>query len=339
MDTSQILLRLGFALEKDQPHISGERFLLAPNKQVLVGRQLDTNQRVIIKISHLIKGKQEIRQEKKVRDILMSFAFSRKVMFFPKEIFFGLRQSYLILITEFIEQDKVFVARTLSEQTAIIMHSFKTREAFHAKTFNRVRKASKTFPILRSQDYLTNFGQFKKTLGKNLTMEQAEQVLQTNAAVIEKHGNYLIHGDFVPHNFRVRDGALYILDYSAFHFGNKYEEWARLLNYMVIYNPSLEKKLRLHVLTKRSASDYLDLRLMRIYKIGQLLDFYTRSLPKTTAKLHTLTNFRIKFWQTVLKSVLEDKPVADKTIKAYIKARDRLRSAEEKKRQKEFTLV
>jgi predicted solute-binding protein len=129
------------------------------------------------------------------------------------------------------------------------------------------------------------------------------------------------------------------LDYSAFHFGNKYEEWARLLNYMVIHNPALERRLKKHIVNMRGETDYLDLRLMRIYKIGFLLAFYAQSLDKTSSDLHALTKRRIKFWHEVLQSVIDDKNLDEGILEDYLKNRDHLRSPEEKRRQKEFTLV
>ncbi len=343
---AQLLATLGFVLEKEQPHISGERFLMAPNKLVLVGVQTANNLKVIIKISRLIKGREEIRQEKRVRDILSSFAFTKKVMFFPSEIFFGRRGEYLILVTEFIPQEKVFIARPLAEQFSIIIHSFKTREAFHSRTFKRVQKAARTFPVFDGNTYLDNFKGFKasvvshyKNLALSRLLSQSQHILKQNIKIIEKHNNYLIHGDFVPHNFIIRGKSLYILDYSAFHFGNKYEEWARLLNYMVIHNPALERRLKKHIVNMRGETDYLDLRLMRIYKIGFLLAFYAQSLDKTSSDLHVLTKRRIKFWQEVLQSVIDDKNLDEGILEDYLKNRDHLRSPEEIKRQKEFTLV
>ncbi len=319
---------------------------MAPNKLVLVGIQTATNLKVIIKISRLVKGIEEIKQEKKVRDILSSFAFTKKVMFFPREIFSGKRGVYHILVTEFISQEKVFIARPLSEQFSIIIQSFKTREAFHARTFKRVQKAAKTFPVFDANTYLDNFKNFRgivvshyKNLALSKLLSQSGQILKQNIEIIEKHNNYLIHGDFVPHNFIISDKSLYILDYSAFHFGNKYEEWARLLNYMVIHNPALERRLKKHIANMRGETDYLDLQLMRIYKIGFLLSFYAQSLDKTSSDLHALTKRRIKFWQEVLQSVIDDKNLDEGILEDYLKNRDHLRSAEEIKRQKEFTLV
>lgn len=342
---SSLLNSLGFNLEKEQPHISGERFLLAPDKLVLVGRRIEDGLQVIIKISNLLKGKEEIRQEKKIREALSSFVFSKEVMLFPREIYFGGYSPYLILITEFIHQEKVFISYTLKKQFSILLEAFKTREAFHRTNFG-ADKVSKTFPILQTKDYLENFKGFQASIlhyypmpGVEETMGAAWESLKNNEAIIEKYCQYLVHSDFAPHNFRIKDNSMYILDYSSFHFGNKYEGWARLLNYMVIHNPALEKKLQEHILNKQGESEYFDLRLMRIYKIGYLLKFYTQSLSKTASNLRVLTNHRIEFWEEVLRCIIQDKAVDEKILEAYIKNRDTLRSAEEKNRQREFAVA
>ena len=56
----QILKTVGFELEKDQPHMQGERFLMMKDKFVLVGRQQKDGLRVIIKTSNNPLGKKEI---------------------------------------------------------------------------------------------------------------------------------------------------------------------------------------------------------------------------------------------------------------------------------------
>jgi len=130
-----------------------------------------------------------------------------------------------------------------------------------------------------------------------------------------------------------------MLDCSSIHFGNKYEGWARFLNYMVIHNPELEQFLNEYVLKNRGTNDYLNLRLMRVYKIGYLLKYYAESLEKTTGNLNTLTLKRINFWHEVLKAVLSDTQLSKEILQDYIENRDDLRSEEEKKRQREFSVA
>ncbi len=78
---------------------------------------------------------------------------------------------------------------------------------------------------------------------------------------------------------------------------------------------------------------------MRVYKVGYLIEYYTRSLEKTEGDLHDLTQKRITFWHRVLESLLEDKPLSQELLVEYKEKRDHLRSEEEKKRQKEFAVA
>jgi len=335
---SRLLVNLGYILDKEQPHISGERFLASPDKLVLVGKSTKRNLRVIIKMSRLVRAKDEIRQEKKIRDLLSSSALFKKAILLPKEVYFGRRGPYQIFATEFVEQERVFITYPLKKQISIILKSFQKRE--------KLKVNNKFFPSLEASDYLENF---KKSQNSVLVhydsptvegiMNDGLKLLQENEAVIERYGGYLVHSDFAPHNFRVSGNSLYTLDCSAFQRGNKYEEMARFLNYMVIHNPALESKLKQYILNERGGEEYLDLKLMRIYKIGYLLEFYTRSLSKASLDLHALTSCRIEFWEEVMRSVIQDRPVDEKIRKSYVENRDNLRSAEEKSRQREFALA
>jgi hypothetical protein len=165
----------------------------------------------------------------------------------------------------------------------------------------------------------------------------------SSSKLIDKYGNYLSHTDFVPHNFRVRDRKIYMLDcspeYRTVHFGNKYEGWARFINYMVIHNPELGNILADYVRKNRGEEEHMSLRLMRVYKLGFLIAFYTESLKSTTGDLLELTRERIGFWHEVLKFILGDKPVSSDFVKEYKDKRDKLRSEEEKKRQREFAVA
>lgn len=340
---SQILKTLGFNLDKEQPHISGERFLASPDKLVLVGEKVSNGLRVIIKMSRLIRAKQEIRQEKKIRDILSSFPLFNKAILIPKEICFCQKGPYNIFVTEFIPQKRIFVSYPLKKQLSIILKIFRAKEKFNGNTFKRILAMFETFPYLRAKDYLENYKKFQastllhyRTPGIEEAMRGGLETLGSNESVIEKYSNYLVHTDFAPHNFRIVNDSLYTLDFSAFLFGNKYEELARLLNYMVIHNPALEKKLKSYILEFRGETEYLDLKLMRIYKIGHLLKYYTQSLPKTSYDLLALTIHRIEFWEEVLRCIMQDKPLDEGILKVYLENRDNLRSAEEKIRQRGF---
>ncbi len=75
---------------------------------------------------------------------------------------------------------------------------------------------------------------------------------------------------------------------------------------MLQYNPALEYLLMEYVRENRGEKEYLDLRLMRIFKLALLLDFYTSALAKTEGGLHTITRLRITFWTDALIAILGD---------------------------------
>jgi len=109
-----------------------------------------------------------------------------------------------------------------------------------------------------------------------------------------------------------------------------------------------EKKIELitknHYLSKylkenRGEDEYLSLRLMRIYKIGYLLNYYTKSAAKTNGDLHDLMVLRLSLWKKALEAVLNDKALEENILNDYLIARSRLRSPEEKERQKEFAIA
>ncbi len=331
------LTALGFTLETEQPHISGERFLMAKNKQVLVGHD-KTSKRVVIKISNMAEGQEDITKEKRARDMLASLSFALDNILFPEEIYFGKKDGYVIWAIEFIEQEKVFVEYTLEEQFFLILRAFEAQEAFHATTFEHEKKVEGLFPILHAKEYFSEFAKFEID-----GLKEAEDFLLSHKQLIDKYCNYLTHTDFVPHNFRVRNRKIYMLDCSpeirTVHFGNKYEGWARFLNYMTIHNPKLEKLLGDYIRKNRGEEEYLSLRLMRVYKLGFILNFYHKSLVNTDGDLKELTLERIDFWREVLKYVLEDKEMPEGFVEEYKKKRDTLRSDEEKKRQKEFAVA
>lgn len=339
-----ILESLGFRLDSEQPHISGERFLMQKDKQVLVGTDA-SGSKVIIKVSNKPSGKQEIDNERITRNLLSSVVFSNDNILFPKEIYFGETNGYTIWVTEFIPQDKVFVAYTLEEQFFLILRAFEEQEAFHATTFEHLKSIDKFFPVYHAREYFAQFKEYRQnttSLGNtalNETIAKAEELLISSKRTIDKFANYLTHSDFVPHNFRIKSKTIYMLDLSAVHFGNKYEGWARFLNYMVIHNPKLEKLLGNYVRDNRGPEEYLNLRLMRIYKLGFLINFYIKSLEKTDGNLHALTLERIDFWHEILKFILDDKEIPDAFVEEYKNKRDSLRSEEEKKRQREFAVA
>ncbi|MBP6858750.1 MAG: hypothetical protein KBC33_02880 [Candidatus Pacebacteria bacterium] len=335
---------LGFELDPQQIHISGERYLMTRNKLVLSATRISDGKAVIVKASNHPDGQKEISTEKIARYTLMSIEFASEYILFPAEIYFGTKGGYMLWIAEYIPQEKVFVAHSIEEQFFLVLRAFEAQESFHATTFEHLKTIQKNLAIFGPDKYPESFKAFPVKVGTALTeigadpqpLADALKLLQSNAATLNKYANYLTHTDFVPHNFRVRNHALYMLDCSAVHFGNKYEGWARLLNYMLIHNPKLEQMLSAYIRANRGEDEYLDLRLMRIYKIGYLLDYYARSLEKTSGDLRELTKLRLSFWLDMLRAIVSDTPPDPKISETYRAGRDGLRSQEEKERQREF---
>lgn len=332
-------------LDPEQLHISGERYLMMKNKYVLSGKEKMSGRRVIVKASNIPDGIREIDQEVQVRNLLLQISFAKDKIKFAEHIKDKKSDGYYVWATEYIAQDKVFVEYTTDEQFFMILKAFEAQESFHATTFEHEKTIKSLFPVFHAQDYFAEFRRYKEGI-KSLnnteldrTLDMAEKFLRENKQSIDTYSNYLTHTDFVPHNFRVKNREVYMLDLSSVHFGNKYEGWARLLNYMVIHNPELEKSLSVYVRKNRGEEEYLNLRLMRVYKLGFLLDFYTKSIIKTERDLKELTFERINFWHEVLKFILNDQEIPSNLIGDYKSKRDNLRSEEEKKRQREFAVA
>jgi hypothetical protein len=335
-----VLHELGFTLDSEQPHITGERYLMSGKKLVLLGTNAE-HTRVVIKISSDIHGKVEIRHEREARETLLNLAFAYFTFLFPKEILYTDKSGYTVLVTQFIEQEQTFISRPTKEQFFLAIRALKTQEGTHATTSSHTKIIKNIFGIWEASDYI---GSFKRLMHETVlklpqnkeliaSLHQAEEFLLKNSYTIDQYCGFLTHTDFVPHNLRVHNGEIYLLDHTGLRFGNKYESWARFLNFMTLYNRELEEALVSFVKNNRTPEEHLSLRLMRVYKIGFLLSFYAKSLEKTEGDLHTLTLARIEFWRKVLESILQDSALKEEVITAYKNERDSLRSFEEKERQ------
>lgn len=348
---SALLKPLGFSLDEHQPHVSGERYLMAGGKLVLAGVREDGS-KAIIKTSRHRDGKKEIESEKRSRDLMLSLSFAEKKILIPEELYYGTSDEYIFLIMRFIPQEKVFVAHTIEEQFFIALSAFEAQESFHATTYEHIRTIKDVFPVLSAAEYIQDFERLKESILLLYPNESLREVLENadtflkqnqNRRTIDRYASCLTHTDFVPHNFRLAENTLYMLDcvpnYATVHFGNKYEGWARFLNYMLIHSPELERLLATYVRDVRGESEYLSLRLMRAYKIAFLLEYYARALGKTTGDLHTLMLARIAYWREALRAILEDRSLSNEVTEKYIATRNMLRSDEEKKRQREFAVA
>ena len=350
---SALLKPLGFSLDEQQPYVSGERYLaigMAGGKLVLAGTRDGDGMKAIIKASCQKDGIKEIESEKSARDLMRSLSFADKKILIPEEFYYGTKDGYVFLIMRFIPQEKVFVAHSIEEQFFIALSAFEAQESFHATTYEHIRDIKKVFPVLSSAEYLSDFERLKDSILRQYkdesllsVLEKTEMFLKEHTIEIDRYANYLTHTDFVPHNFRLTEHTLFMLDcvpnYATIHFGNKYEGWARFLNYMMIHSPELELLLSKYVRDSRGEDEYLSLRLMRAYKITFLLDFYTKSLAKTSGNLHALTLARLSYWREALIAVIEDRSVSSEITQEYIETRNSLRSEEEKERQREFAVA
>jgi len=329
-----IIVKLGFKLDKEQVHISGERYLSAGQKLVLTAKRISDGQKVIIKVSGQSEGQSEINLEKKCRDILTKVNFAYHAFLSPKEILFTNIDGQSIFITEFIDQSKTFLERDIKEQFFLALKAFELQEGMQATTYEHRRGIAKVFGVWVADDYIKHFNKYRQVLSGDALFDQAGQLLVDNKDTINLYSGFLTHWDLVPHNLRISGHDIYLLDHSSLRLGNKYESWARFINFMSLYNPALEKMLIDYVRDNRPASEYASLQLMRVFRLVELLWHYRSTLDKADLVLRELNQNRIIFWTDILQASLEDRQVEPSIVEEYKKSRDRLRSEEENKRQK-----
>jgi len=345
---ASILQKHGFTLDEVQPHISGERFLMqavtttSGKKLILLGKD-EKGDRVVIKGTSDTAGIKEITHERNCREILKKLDFAGEVFHTPEEVAYILENGYVITVQKFIEQPCSFLERPIELQFTLALTAFKGQESAHAATFKHRKVIEKVFGIRTKEMYLHTFASFEENIAHTLKdneelaslLSQAKQFLTENGETIEQYSGFLTHTDFVPHNIRISaDNTIYLLDHSSLTFGNKYEGWARFLNFMTLYNPALQKALETYVKDNRSAEEVLSLQLMRVYRLGEIIWYYVRTLSQSSGNLLALNTARIHFWEDVLSSVLKNEDVAQSVIENYTQTRDSLRSEDEKQRQK-----
>ncbi len=344
-----LLKRLGFELDDEQPHTGGERFLMAGKrdvggggyKLVLVGKRTTDHKRVVIKISSDREGIREIATERSAREVLRVLKFAYQTLHAPGEVLYITGGNHTVFATAHIEQPRTFLSRPIEEQFSLALQAFKAQESVHATTYSHAKAIRNIFGIWGAQEYLNSFEAFLAAALRSdphnhplaQSLEKAHAFLAEHRNTIEQYCGFLTHADFVPHNLRVHEGNVYVLDAASLHFGNKYESWARFLNFMLLYNRPLEKALLQYVHDNRTPEEELSLRLMRIYKLGKLLEYHAGTLPKTSGDLNLLGEKRVEFWREALESLLDDRPLPKEIIAQYESERDSLRSEEEKKRQ------
>ncbi len=342
-----LLDSLGYVLDSLQPHIWGERYLMqavtttSGKKLILLGSRKSDHKRVVIKTTSDPAGIRELEHERNCRRVLQEIKFAYQIFLSPEEILFVKKGRHVISIQAFIEQKSAFLERPLEEQFSLALKSFKAQESAHATTYEHVRLIKKTFGSMNARAYGYAFAGFIQKIKRRLAddleltslLDRAQKFLEINQETIDQYGNFLTHTDFVPHNFRVVESDIYLLDYSSLRFGNKYEGWARFLNFMTLYNRPLEEALTRYVHDNRTPEEVLSLKLMRVYRLGEIIWYYTSTLDKSSGNLLELNTNRVAFWSKVLEAVLIDKSIDQKEIEDYQRARDLLRSSDEKQRQ------
>ncbi|HEV7449306.1 MAG TPA: hypothetical protein VGP13_02075 [Candidatus Paceibacterota bacterium] len=357
-EVTPLLEELGIVLDEAQVHIGGERYLMSghvlhlsggrerrgsSHKLVLTGHKDD--ERVVVKTSADPAGADEIRHERAARDLLHKLDFASRAFYSPREILFVERNPRVLSVTEYIEQDKHFIERPLEEQFFLALRALEAQEGAHATTHAHAASIQDVFGMTGAAEYLRAFESFRQRITVHDrdnheladAFEKAGAFLREHRTIIERYCGFLTHHDFFPHNLRVRGRELYLLDYSAVYFGNKYESWARFLNYMLQFSPALEKSLTAYVRDNRGPQEYLCLRLMRVYKIGFLLQFYAGNLPKTSGNLHALVRMRIAFWTKALMAMTNDAVIPQEDVDRFIREQEVLRSHEERARQREVS--
>lgn len=342
-----ILADLGYTIQDEQRHIKGERFLMqavttASGKKLILSGTRKDGKRVIIKATRDDAGKKEIEHERTCRSVLGAINFAAEMFHSPTELLYTESHGFLISIQEFIDQPKTFLEHTLEEQFNLALSSFKAQEGAHATTHRHLKSIRKSFEIRNAQTYLNNFSNFVATVSEQQinnrslrnTLRSTEDELTEHKDTIEQYCGFLTHTDFVPHNIRIKDSTIYLLDHSSLAFGNKHEGWARFLNFMTLYNPTLQAGLEQYMEENRASEEGTSLRLMRLYRLGEIICYYTGTLERSEGDLKLLNKARIDFWQKILMYKLENTPVPEEIITNYKRTRDSLRSPDEKARQK-----
>ena len=339
------LKKYGFALDDEQPHTLGERFLMqavtttSGKKVIFLGKRTSDSLPVVIKATNDARGMKELEEEQKSRKILHEIDFADSAFHTPKELVFERCDGYLLSIHEFIDQESTFLERPVEEQFFFALNAFKAQEGAHAATYGHIRTIRKAFSVFTSESYLANFLAFIDSARDRHgvpILQSAFEYLKENRQTIEQYCGFLVHTDFVPHNIRIKDGKVYLLDHSSIRFGNKYEGWARFLNFMALYNPELEQMLVEYVHNNRTDEEHFALKAMRVYRLGEIITYYIGTLEKSEGALHELNTARIELWHNVLKAILNDTFVDQNIVLEYKKTRDSLRSPDEKLRQKDL---
>ena len=335
--------KLGYNLDAEQIHAAGERFIMSGKKLVLTGTRQSDKQRVIIKYSTDRSGRQEITHEHLLAERLNQLDFAAHSFAAPAEYEYRDDGTSTVRVVEYITEDIPLLQLTTEQQFFSILRSLTTQAGLHATTAGHIRDIKAVFGLATATDYLAASEYYQTfitanapTDSANETITQAVVTLHTNKSFLAQYAGFLTHTDFAPHNVRAKGTELYLLDQTSLHFGNKHESWARMINYLLLYNFELANYLLQYVADNRSPEEVTSLRMMRIYKLLYLLAFYCSSYQKTIGDHKELSLERLTFWHQVLECTLADTLPTPEQIATYTQKRDALRNQEEKNRQREL---
>lgn len=336
-----LLARLGFALDEQQIHLGGERSVISGKKLVLLGYRISDHKPIVIKASTHPDGRKEMEQRHAARVLLDDIKFAYNVFLSPEELVWHDENGCLVSITAFIDQPITFLERPLKEQFFLAMKAFETQESAHATTYEHQKMIRGSFRVYTSDTYLSMLEAYRETILSHFQqrtdlqalLDHVFDTLCSQKSRIEQYCGFLTHTDFVPHNIRVINRDIYLLDHYAIRFANKYEGWARFLNFMLLYHRELEQALLMYVKENRAPEEYETLHLMRLFRLTELVAYYVKRLEKTGGNLHLLDEARVEFWIDALQAQVEHRLLPQTRITEYQQLRDNLRSNEEKRRQ------
>lgn len=340
LKTLAIKQQINLELENDQPNIKGERFLMSGKKVVLIGRY--NNMRAVIKYSNDKDGIAEMKSERENKKKFLNLDFIKSKFSFPPELFWYNSGGKAILISEFIEQGASFISMPNSAQFKIIIKLLESLEGVYIITSSHLKQVNKLKDTKNISDYINQYDTWMNTVkslrGSDKELMNLLQIgkdkLAANYENLRMTSNYLTHTDLVPHNFRYRDGEIYFLDHTSLTFGNKYENWARMINFMSIYNRELESNLVEYIKRNRRGEEYKAFRAIRYYKLLQLIEYNAKSYEKSEGDLKKLCESRIKLFKRIFAATLNDTQLSLEHHTEFIKDLESYRAKDEIERQK-----
>lgn len=337
---TKVLENLGYILDATQVHTGGERFVMSGYKLVLTGINKQ-RRKVVIKFSSHPAGREEIKHEHFVSTSLQQLDFAAHSFAAPTEFEFRDTTNHTFRAVEYVEEKTPMPTLPTTEQFFLALRAFEVQSGLHATTSSHIKKVNKIFGLATAKDYLratdayaTYITDSKLASSITNTLKQAKEMLHQHTDTIRQYTGFLTHTDFAPHNVRLVDGELYLLDQTSLHFGNKHESWARFINYMYLYNTTLAQYLITYTRDNKSPEEYQSLRLMQLYKLIYLLAFYVGSHQRTSGNHQQLSAARLQFWSEILTAVQSDQAPEQKLIDTYKTTRNKLRDKDEKVRQR-----